>query len=145
GSGFREPRKATMLKTNDFSAVVTRRGFLGATAFGAASLALAGCSTVGTPPPEPRRIPREPELPDYAAMYAPVEDEGFQIPGIPYEQIDPQFLRQIVDDPTGQPAGTIVVDTTGHFLYLVRPGGQAIRYGVGLGRAGFDWAGNAVV
>jgi lipoprotein-anchoring transpeptidase ErfK/SrfK len=38
-----------------------------------------------------------------------------------------------------------VVDTTGHFLYLVQPGGRAIRYGVGLGRAGFEWSGNAVV
>ena len=32
-----------------------------------------------------------------------------------------------------------------HFLYLVREGGQAIRYGVGIGRAGFAWSGRAVI
>ena len=59
--------------------------------------------------------------------------------------MDPQFLRQVVSDPTGEPAGTIVVDTSQHFLYLVLGNGQAMRYGVGLGRDGFEWAGRANV
>ncbi|QDC02995.1 MULTISPECIES: L,D-transpeptidase family protein [Phyllobacteriaceae] len=134
-----------MLKTIFAPPAMTRRGFLGTAALGAASVALAGCTTVGSQPPPQPQLPREPDLPDYATMYGPIEDEGFQIPAVPYQKIDPQFLRQIVDDPTGQKPGTIVVDTTSHFLYLVRPGGQAIRYGVGLGRAGFEWSGNAVV
>jgi lipoprotein-anchoring transpeptidase ErfK/SrfK len=37
--------------------------------------------------------------------------------------------------------GTIIIDTPSKFLYLVRPGGQAIRYGIGVGRPGFSWAG----
>ena len=64
-------------------------------------------------------------------MYGPLEDDGFSVPAVPYQQIDPQFLRQIVRDPTGEPAGSLVVDTSNHFLYLVRPNGYAIRYGVG--------------
>ena len=42
------------------------------------------------------QAPSEPPLPDHATMYAPMEDNGFSIPAVPYEQIDPRFLRQIV-------------------------------------------------
>ncbi|QPC94051.1 L,D-transpeptidase [Mesorhizobium sp. INR15] len=123
---------------------LSRRGFLNAAALGAASIAVSACvTTAPVAPPPPAYV--EPPLPDYATMYAPVTDNGFDLPGIPYQKIDEQFLRQIVADPTGQKPGSIVVDTTNHFLYLVRPGGQAIRYGVGLGRAGFAWSGDAVV
>ncbi|WP_137932188.1 L,D-transpeptidase [Mesorhizobium comanense] len=125
---------------------LSRRGFLNAAALGAASIAVSACTTTGpgpTQPPPPTSV--EPPLADYASMYAAVNDGGFDLPAIPVDRIDPQFLRQVVPDPTGQKPGTIVVDTTGHFLYLVRPGGQAIRYGVGLGRAGFEWSGDAVV
>ncbi|WP_095204278.1 L,D-transpeptidase [Mesorhizobium carmichaelinearum] len=125
---------------------LSRRGFLNAAALGAASIAVSACATTGpepVEPPPPAYV--EPPLADYASMYAAVSDGGFDLPAIPVDRIDPQFLRQIVPDPTGQKPGTIVVDTTGHFLYLVRPGGQAIRYGVGLGRAGFEWSGDAVV
>lgn len=126
---------------------LSRRGFLNAAALGAASIAVSACATTGPSPVEPPPPPTyvEPPLADYASMYAAVSDGGFDLPPIPFDRIDPQFLRQIVPDPTGQKPGTIVVDTTGHFLYLVRPGGQAIRYGVGLGRAGFEWSGDAVV
>ena len=48
-------------------------------------------------------------------------------------------------DPTGERPGTIIVDTSSHFLYLVLGNGQAMRYGVGLGRAGFEWSGRANV
>lgn len=57
-------------------------------------------------------------------------------------RIDPKFLPQIVayDGPHG--AGTIVIDTNEHLLYLVEAGGQARRYGVGTGKPGFEWAGS---
>jgi lipoprotein-anchoring transpeptidase ErfK/SrfK len=135
-----------MFTTEIDSYRLSRRGFLNAAALGAASIAVSACATTaGRPvePPPPANV--EPPLMDYATMYGPVSDNGFELPGIPYEKIDEQFLRQIVPDPTGQAPGTIVVDTAGHHLYLVRPGGQAIRYGVGLGRAGFEWSGDAVV
>ena len=46
-------------------------------------------------------------------------------------------------DPTGERPGTIVVDTSGPFLYLVMEDGRALRYGIGVGREGFSWAGRA--
>ena len=42
-------------------------------------------------------------------------------------------------------AGTLVIDTHARFLYLVREGRTAIRYGIGVGRAGFTWSGTAVI
>jgi lipoprotein-anchoring transpeptidase ErfK/SrfK len=134
-----------MYSIKSSSPPITRRNFLNTAALGAASVAISACTTIRRerPPVQPAYV--EPPLGGYATMYGPMIDEGFEIPAVPIEKIDPQFLRQIVPDPTGQRPGTIVVDTTGHFLYLVREGGQAIRYGVGLGRAGFEWAGDAVV
>jgi lipoprotein-anchoring transpeptidase ErfK/SrfK len=78
-------------------------------------------------------------------MYGEVVDDGYVIPAVPIEKIDPRFYRQIVPDPTGERPGTVVVDTAGHHLYLVRENGEAMRYGVGLGRQGFEWAGRAVI
>ena len=81
----------------------------------------------------------------YDEIYGPKNDEQFPLPAIPYTEIDPAFLRQEVDDPTGERPGTIVVSTADRFLYLVRENGRALRYGVGIGREGFDWSGRAVV
>ena len=132
----------------DTSRPLSRRSLLGAAAVGAASVALSACSTVSNFPRYGERM--EPVAPveptdSYALMYGPVIDEGYQVPGVPYERIPRQFLRQVVSDPTGERPGTIVVDLSSHFLYLVRENGQAMRYGVGLGRAGFEWSGRAVV
>jgi len=52
---------------------------------------------------------------------------------------------QLVENPTHEPAGTIVVDTRTKHLYLVQPGGQALAYGIGVGRQGFEWKGEARV
>jgi lipoprotein-anchoring transpeptidase ErfK/SrfK len=59
--------------------------------------------------------------------------------------IDPAYRRQEVAYAGGQTPGTIVIDTNSKFLYLVEGGGQAIRYGIGVGRPGFLWAGTKVV
>ncbi|WP_029062021.1 L,D-transpeptidase [Labrenzia sp. DG1229] len=83
--------------------------------------------------------------PNYASAYAPVRDGGFSLPGIDYQAFDPKYLRQTVFYPTRYPAGTIVVDPKKKFLYLVQPGGRAVRYGIGVGRAGFAWNGEAVI
>ncbi|MCT8990241.1 L,D-transpeptidase [Chelativorans sp. SCAU2101] len=55
--------------------------------------------------------------------------------------IDPKFLPQIVPYEGKESPGTIVVDTRERFLYLVMAGGKARRYGVGVGKPGFAWAG----
>jgi lipoprotein-anchoring transpeptidase ErfK/SrfK len=59
--------------------------------------------------------------------------------------MDPKYYRQRVADPTGEAPGTVVVDTPGGFLYVVEPGGTAMRYGVGIGRDGFAWQGEGVI
>ena len=51
--------------------------------------------------------------------------------------------RRVVDFPTRESPGTIIIRTDQRKLYYVLPGGQAIRYGVGVGRAGFQWGGIA--
>ncbi len=51
--------------------------------------------------------------------------------------------KRFVNDPTGRPAGTIVIDTRRRKLYLVMAGGKALEYGVGVGRQGFTWTGKA--
>ncbi len=55
--------------------------------------------------------------------------------------VDPKYNRQVVDYPTDEKPGTIVIDTPNKFLYLVEDGGKALRYGIGVGRPGFTWAG----
>jgi lipoprotein-anchoring transpeptidase ErfK/SrfK len=133
-----------MSHSNDLGAPISRRGFLGASAAGAVSLLAAGCTTRRSPGPvEPP--PPPPVEANYRAMYGEMVDGGFVIPAVPIEKVDRRFYRQEVRDPTGQAPGTVVVDTSSHFLYLVMPGGRAMRYGVGLGRAGFEWAGSAVI
>jgi lipoprotein-anchoring transpeptidase ErfK/SrfK len=52
-----------------------------------------------------------------------------------------RFKRQIVNYPTHEAPGTIVIDTPNTYLYLVLGNGQAMRYGIGVGRDGFTWSG----
>jgi len=121
-----------------------------------ASSAAAGCSQTVQPSPYANSFPPAPsappppepsvaDAPDYASIYAAVEDEGYQLPAIRFDKVDPKFLRQMVDDPTGEPVGSIIVNTAEKFLYLVLPAGKAMRYGVGLGRQGYAWKGRAIV
>ena len=58
---------------------------------------------------------------------------------------NPVFARQVVTYPTHERPGTIVIDPATHFLYFIHDAGQAIRYGVGVGREGFVWSGRATV
>ena len=68
----------------------------------------------------------------------PIRGSSRRSPG--YE-MDPRYLRQEVDYHGTEAPGTIVIDTPNKFLYLVEGGGKAMRYGVGVGRPGFTWAG----
>jgi lipoprotein-anchoring transpeptidase ErfK/SrfK len=62
-------------------------------------------------------------------------------PGAAKEVADDELRRQVVEYPSREPAGTIIVDTAHTFLYLVLGGGKALRYGIGVGREGFTWSG----
>jgi lipoprotein-anchoring transpeptidase ErfK/SrfK len=59
----------------------------------------------------------------------------------PRKELPPQLRRTEVDYYTRDPAGTIIIDTPNTYLYLVLGGGRALRYGIGVGREGFTWAG----
>ncbi|HMN50649.1 MAG TPA: L,D-transpeptidase [Xanthobacteraceae bacterium] len=54
---------------------------------------------------------------------------------------DPRYERKEVEYKTAHPAGTIIIDTKTRYLYYVLGNGRAVRYGVGVGRPGFEWAG----
>jgi lipoprotein-anchoring transpeptidase ErfK/SrfK len=56
-------------------------------------------------------------------------------------ELPPQFKRQLVTFQSPEPAGTLVIDTANTYLFLVLGNGQAMRYGIGVGREGFTWAG----
>jgi len=92
----------------------------------------------------------EPETvaaPSRQASYAsasPASDAPDEIEaesGMARSSIDPAFLRAEVDYRTAERPGTLVVDTPNRYLYLVQGGGRAIRYGIGVGRPGFEWSG----
>jgi lipoprotein-anchoring transpeptidase ErfK/SrfK len=56
-------------------------------------------------------------------------------------RIDPRFMKQVVPYSGNEAPGTIIVDTPSRFLFLVQEDGKALRYGIGVGRPGFTWAG----
>jgi lipoprotein-anchoring transpeptidase ErfK/SrfK len=57
------------------------------------------------------------------------------------EQLDPKWLKTVVFYRTTEAPGTIIVQSNERYLYVVQPGGRALRYGIGVGRDGFRWQG----
>jgi len=112
--------------------VLDRRFFLA----GAASSLVAGCSTGGL---------GSIALTNPNGTLVPDSDEPFQVTPVKLSTIPSQYHRREVADPTGEPAGTIVVDPAQRYLYLVQADGRALRYGIGVGRQGFSWSGTATV
>ena len=70
-----------------------------------------------------------------------IGDQPGYIPDPAEEQLPGQFRRQVVLYRSSEPVGTIIVHTSERFLYVVQPNGRAIRYGIGVGREGFQWQG----
>jgi lipoprotein-anchoring transpeptidase ErfK/SrfK len=70
-----------------------------------------------------------------------IGDEPGVIPNAADEQLPLQFRRQVVLYRSTEAPGTIIVHTAERFLYVVQPGGRALRYGIGVGRDGFQWQG----
>ena len=73
-----------------------------------------------------------------SVMQLPPEDQPET--GQPKE-LPANLKKQLVDFQTKEPAGTIIIDTPHTYLYLVLGNGRALRYGIGVGREGFTWAG----
>ena len=91
---------------------------------------LAGCSTSGMN-----------GLSVFTSEYGAKTDAGYKLPSIPINKVPKKFHRQVVKYDTAEKPGTIIVDTADKFLYLVMPEGRAMRYGIGVGREGFEWSG----
>jgi lipoprotein-anchoring transpeptidase ErfK/SrfK len=146
---------------------LTRRHLMYGSAAVLAALGLAGCvstepnsQVAAAVPPKPNEGAPPPAADEtaaddqtlgplsrarYVAMYGAVSGDRFAIPAVKLALIKPAFLRQMVDYPTKEAAGTIIVDPQHHFLYHVLGDGRAMRYGVGVGREGFAWSGEAVI
>lgn len=97
------------------------------------------------PPPEPSAPPTEAAVAPTGPIYAEAKDGGFTVPAVKTGQLDSAFLRKSVAYATTEAPGTIVIDPVNHFLYHVEGGGRATRYGVGVGREGFAWSGEATI
>jgi lipoprotein-anchoring transpeptidase ErfK/SrfK len=70
-----------------------------------------------------------------------IGDQPGLIPDEAEEELSPEFQRQVVSYRSTEAPGTIVVHTSERFLYVVQPNGRALRYGIGVGRDGFQWQG----
>jgi lipoprotein-anchoring transpeptidase ErfK/SrfK len=71
----------------------------------------------------------------------PIDEQPGVVPDPRDEQLSAAFQRQAVFYRTNEPPGTIIVDTAERYLYLVQGNNRAIRYGIGVGREGFQWQG----
>ena len=106
--------------------------------------ALGACSTSqGAPAPVAEARPQI--APEVLRRYAAVTDEPFPVEAVDPRDLKARNVRQLVDYPTKEPPGTLVVDPYRRFLYLVMEGGKAMRYAVGVGKAGFEFTGEATV
>ena len=78
-------------------------------------------------------------------VYVASMDAGIVIPALPVEEIPASHRRQVVAYATEQPVGTIIINPSTRLLYYVVGENKAIRYGISVGRAGFEWSGEAIV
>ena len=107
----------------------------------------AGPQSYNPPPasyPYPGGPPRYPGA--YPSSAPPSRDRGPTVapeyqPDQKPSELSPRFYRTVVDYPTIEPPGTIIIDTPNTYLYLTIDHGKAIRYGIGVGRDGFTWSG----
>jgi len=114
---------------------------LGSAVF-AASILLSGAAGAQTLAYNDPR-PAFPFFPLFAQPQAQPEPAREPIQAKPQEgaEIPAHLRRQIVGYSGKEPAGTIIVDTPNTYLYYVLGNGQAVRYGIGVGRDGFRWSG----
>jgi lipoprotein-anchoring transpeptidase ErfK/SrfK len=100
----------------------------------------APAATAAIPQQPGAQAPGAPPQPGAPVVTASLPPDDQPEVGEPKE-LPANLKRQLVDYPTKEPAGTIVIDTPNTYLYLVLGGGKAIRYGIGVGREGFTWSG----
>ncbi|MBB1249441.1 MULTISPECIES: L,D-transpeptidase [unclassified Rhizobium] len=116
------------------------------TAFGMLlAMGLASCTTTS----ETKTAGNAPATVETAEIftdsYGKTTDSGYALPAIPINRVDKKFHRQVVNYETDRKRGTVIVDTRNRFLYYVLGNGKAMRYGIGVGKQGFSWKGEAYV
>jgi lipoprotein-anchoring transpeptidase ErfK/SrfK len=79
--------------------------------------------------------------PNAFAQSRDVGDQPGMIANPDDEQLDPKWQKTVVFYRTNETPGTIIVQTNERYLYVIQPGGRALRYGIGVGRDGFQWQG----
>ncbi|WP_028349574.1 L,D-transpeptidase [Bradyrhizobium murdochi] len=112
---------------------------LAAAAVGALAIGVTAFSAPATAAPLPLFpffLPQIEAAPPPVAA-APEEEERFELPA--------RLRRQVVNYYTREAPGTIIIDTPNTYLYLVLGNGQAMRYGIGIGRDGFTWSGTQTI
>jgi lipoprotein-anchoring transpeptidase ErfK/SrfK len=122
-----------MFKLNTLKLNTSRAAMLGAFAIGA----LAFSASASAAPITLFPFFMAPQAPMVQA--APDENQGSAV------EMPARLKRQIVSYPTREAPGTVIIDTPNTYLYYVLGGGQAIRYGIGVGRDGFTWSGTQTV
>jgi len=79
--------------------------------------------------------------PQAQAQFRGEDEQPGYVPNQDEEQLDPKWEKTVVFYRTTEAPGTIIVNTHERFLYVVQGGGRALRYGIGVGRDGFQWQG----
>lgn len=108
-----------------------------------AVLALSACA------PDPKMIEAglvaapEPKLVE--GVYGAQDDGAFAIPAVPVEKVPAEFQRASVYYPSEEAEGTVVINPSEKHLYLITGKNRALRYGISVGRDGFEWAGTALI
>ncbi|MFN3722373.1 MAG: L,D-transpeptidase [Paracoccaceae bacterium] len=95
-------------------------------------------SAVAQPLVAPASVPQE-------GVYLATSDNGIAIPAIDPAKVPAQFQRQVVDFPSTEAPGTVIINPASKHLYFITGDNKAIRYGIAVGAAGFQWSGQAKV
>lgn len=109
------------------------------------ALALALPACVPDPKLVEAGVVKAPEPQIVAGVYGAKNDGTFAVPAVPVEKVPAEFQRQSVYYPSEQPVGTIIINPATRHLYLITAANQAMRYGISVGRDGFQWSGEAVI
>ena len=113
----------------------------------ALSFTLAACVPGGTMPGATAAVeaPATPPPGENAMLYAAMNDGSFAIPAVPVEKVPVDFQRQDVAFATSEAVGTVIISPGERHLYLVTGKNKATRYGIAVGKAGFQWSGEALI
>src|SRR6267154_1649783 len=125
-----------MLNLDAFKRNSRRAAAFGALAIGAISFSCAFSGSAAAAPLELFPFVMTPPVQSAPPAQAAPSEDGGTVTGLPA-----RLKRQIVSYATREAPGTIIIDTPNSYLYYVLGGGQAVRYGIGVGREGFTWSG----